>query len=271
MSIINVEGKLDKVSMAASQEVEGEKFVKTADINLEVKDVYQSTISIENKLKEMGGFVTESRLNNVLITEKTFPISDEKATLVREYYVENTMQVRVPTVGLGDFLQFVSDKKLFLHHRNIIAKDVTANAKMVDLEKERLSKNQEKINQIKTNAKSIEQSNENNSEMNLQKISEFNLQDELKYSTVDIYLREPKNSLSEIEIPNPNGISSKYNVSFGYEIKTAFVDGFYVFQEFLIAMMKVWPFLLILFLGIYFWRNRKGISEKIKFKKSEKE
>ena len=36
------------ISMAASQEVEGKKFVRKADVNMEVSDVYQATIYIEN-------------------------------------------------------------------------------------------------------------------------------------------------------------------------------------------------------------------------------
>ena len=36
------------MSMAASQEVEGKKFVRKADVDMEVSDVYQATIYIEN-------------------------------------------------------------------------------------------------------------------------------------------------------------------------------------------------------------------------------
>ena len=42
----------DSISMAATQEVEGKKFIKTADVNMEVKNVYESTISIDKYLKK---------------------------------------------------------------------------------------------------------------------------------------------------------------------------------------------------------------------------
>lgn len=264
-----VDTLLEPISMAATQEVEGKKFVKTANVNLEVKEVYQATISIENKLKELGGFVTSSQLNSSILNEKMYPVSDEKAILVREYYTENKMQVRVPTIHLGDFLQFVSDKKVFLHHRHIISEDVTANIKMAQMEKERLAKKQGQINQLPITGKNIEQSDENIFENNIQKVSEINLQDNLKYSTVDIYIREPKNRVAEIEVTNSKSSADKYKYDFWYDIKSAFVDGFYIFQRVLIALATVWPLFLVGFLGVYLWRNKKSIKDK--FTKKNKE
>ena len=41
----------DKVSYAASQQIPDKKFVKTAEVSMEVKDVYEATVHIENALK----------------------------------------------------------------------------------------------------------------------------------------------------------------------------------------------------------------------------
>jgi len=119
----------DSVSIAASQTVKDKKFVKTADIDMEVKDVYEATVFIEKQLKDLGGFVTVSRLNSNVISEDTFETSDSEATLVKKFQTENKMQVRVPSEKLGDFLTFINDKKLFLNARIILAEDVTNNAK----------------------------------------------------------------------------------------------------------------------------------------------
>ena len=37
----------DTISYAATQEIRDKKFIKTAEVNMEVKDVYNATISIE--------------------------------------------------------------------------------------------------------------------------------------------------------------------------------------------------------------------------------
>ncbi len=130
----------DSISSVATMQVEGKQFIKSADVNMEVKDVYEATISIEQSLQKLGGFVTSSRLNTQVIDEETFNTSDENATLVRKFQTENAMQVRIPTEKLGEFLTFVNDKKLFLNTRNITASDVTANIQLAELEAKRNSK-----------------------------------------------------------------------------------------------------------------------------------
>ncbi|HMU08338.1 MAG TPA: DUF4349 domain-containing protein, partial [Kaistella sp.] len=48
----------DSISSVATMKVKDKEFIKTADVNMEVKDVYDATISIEKSLNDLGGFVT---------------------------------------------------------------------------------------------------------------------------------------------------------------------------------------------------------------------
>jgi len=258
------------ISMAASQEVEGKKFVRKADVNMEVSDVYQATIYIENTLKEMGGFVTLSNYRSDVLEEKVFPQSDEKSMLVREYITKNQMQVRVPTEKLSDFLKQLNDKNIFLRERIITAEDVSTNIKMAELEKQRMAKHKAQLSQQTNTIKNAEAVNENERELNYQKINDLNLADELKYSTVEIYLSEPKSKISQVEIPNTKSLKNKYQGGFGYSIKEAFADGFYGFQQFLILVAHAWMFILAGILGIFVWKNRKKFWKKSEKKEEEK-
>lgn len=258
------------ISMAASQEVEGKKFVRKADVNMEVSDVYQATIYIENTLKEMGGFVTLSNYRSEVLEEKVFPQSDEKSMLVREYITKNQMQVRVPTEKLSDFLKQLNDKNIFLRERIITAEDVSTNIKMAELEKQRMAKHKAQLSQQTNTIKNAEAVNENERELIYQKINDLNLADELKYSTVEIYLSEPKSKISQVEIPNTKSLKNKYQGGFGYSIKEAFADGFYGFQLFLILVAHAWMFILAGVLGIFVWKNRKKFWKKSEKKEEEK-
>ncbi len=258
------------ISMAASQEVEGKKFVRKADVNMEVSDVYQATIYIENTLKEMGGFVTLSNYRSEVLEEKVFPQSDEKSMLVREYITKNQMQVRVPTEKLADFLKQLNDKNIFLRERIITAEDVSTNIKMAELEKQRMAKHKAQLSQQANTIKNAEAVNENERELIYQKINDLNLADELKYSTVEIYLSEPKSKISQVEIPNTKSLKNKYHGGFGYSIKEAFADGFYGFQQFLILVAHAWMFILAGILGIFVWKNRKKFWKKSEKKEEEK-
>lgn len=257
MTVDSVAVVSDSISMAATQEVEGKRFIKNADVEMEVKDVYDATIAIEKNLKEIGGFVTSSKMNALISSEETFPISDNEAKLVKKFRQVNTMEVRVPTVKLGEFLDFVNNSNLFLHTRNISAEDVSSNILMAKLEEKRMQKTEKNIEKIKNNSEKVSLADGNLQEQNIQKLETFNLNDNLKYSTVTLNLSEPSDRISTIAIANTKNIDNQYRYNFFYNIKNAIVEGFYLIQQLIVALFTIWPFILIAGLVFYFWRKRK--------------
>lgn len=251
----------DTISSAASMQVKDKKFVKTAEVDMEVKDVYDATIFIEKQLKNLGGFVTVSRLNSNVLSAETFETSDSEATLVKKFQTENRMQVRVPTAQLGDFLTFINDKKLFLNSRVILAEDVTNNAKIAALESQKLQQTGKVIDKMKNNGEKVEKTESNLAQNNSQQIQNMKLTDDLKYSTVEIYIKEPQIRVAEIAVINSKNIDNKYKFNFFYDLKNALVEGFYMIQKIIVGLVTIWPILLIGALIIYFVKKRKAISQ----------
>jgi len=249
----------DSVSIAASQTVEGKQFVKTAEVDMEVKDVYDATISIEKQLLSLGGFVTQSRLEAQTMSENTYNISDESSMLVRKYQNQNKMQVRVPTENLGEFLTFINDKKVFLNSRIISAEDVSSNIKFSKLEAERQAKTSTNISQLKTGKDKVKLDDENMSQVNSQKYADEILADNLKYSTVDIYIKEPSINAAKIPIVNTKNIDNEYKYNFFFDVKNAFVEGFYLIQQIFVFLISIWPIVLLGGLVFYFLRRKKNI------------
>lgn len=252
---------MDSVSSVATLQVKDKQFIKTADVNMEVKDVYEATISIENSLKNLGGFVTSSRLNSNIVSENTYNTSDNDATLVRKFQTQNTMQVRVPTENLGDFLTQINNLKLFLNSRNILAEDVTANIKFAELEAKRNTTTAGNIDKIANNKAKVILANENESEGNYQKNAAFQISDQIKYSTVDLFINEPKVRVAEIAVTNTTNIDQKYGSNFFYEVKNALISGFYLIQKLIIGLLSIWPLLLLAAIILYFFKKRK-MTEK---------
>ena len=259
----------DTVSMAATQEIKDRKFVKTADVNMEVKDVYESSIFIEKKLQELGGFVSSSNLNARVLSENTYQTSDEDAMLVRKYQTENKMQVRIPTEHLGGFLTFINDKKVFLNSRIILAEDVTNNARIAELENKNLQETKEVIGKMKNDKDKAELTAQNLAEKQYQNVSNISLADNLKYSTVDIYIQEPTIRIAEIAVTNSKGIDQKYQFNFLYDFKNALQEGFYLIQRLIIGLVTIWPIVLILGAGLYFLKKRKNLDFKVEANKTE--
>ncbi|SHH81021.1 protein of unknown function [Chryseobacterium oranimense] len=247
----------DSVSSAASMTVKDKQFIKTADVNMEVKDVYEATISIEKTVQDLGGFVTHSNLHSNVISEDTYNTSGDEAMMIKKYQSENAMQVRVPTEKLGELLTLINDKKLFLNFRNINAEDVTSNIRYAEMEEKRIKKTSENIDQLKANKDKVKLDNDNMTEGNLQQLANMDTADNIKYSTVDIYIKEPKLRIAEIAVTNTRNIDHKYKFNFIYDAKNAFVEGFYLIQKIAVGLITVWPLILILGIILYFLRKRK--------------
>lgn len=253
----NKEIVADSISSVATMSVKDKQFIKTANVNMEVKDVYDVTISIEKSVQELGGFVTHSDLQSRVISEETYNTSDEDAMLVKKYQTENSMQVRVPTSKLGELLTLINDKKLFLNSRIINAEDVTSSIKYAELEGKRMKKTGENISELKTTKDKVKMSDENMSEENQQQLENLDVTDNLKYSTIDIYIKEPKLRIAEIAVTNSKNIDNKYKFNFFYDAKNAFVEGFYLIQRIAVGLITIWPILLIAAAIIYLLRKRK--------------
>lgn len=252
----------DSISSVATMKVKDKQFIKNADVNMEVKDVYETTISIEKSVQELGGFVTISNLQSNVISEDTYNTSDENAVLVKKYQTENRMQLRVPTERLGELLTKINDKKLFLNSRQINAEDITSSIKYAQLESKRIEKNSKNISELKSNKDKVELDNENMAEDNQQQLANMDVTDNLKYSTVDIYIKEPKIRVAEIAITNTKSIDDKYKFDFFYSAKSAFVEGYYLIQKIFVGLITIWPILLIGAAVFYFARKRKPVKKQ---------
>ncbi|WP_144283393.1 DUF4349 domain-containing protein [Chryseobacterium echinoideorum] len=258
----------DSISSVATMSVKDKQFIKTANVDMEVKDVYDATISIEKSIQELGGFVTHSNLQSRVISEETYNTSDENAMMIKKYQTENSMQVRVPTAKLGELLSLINNKKLFLNSRIINAEDVTSSIKYAEMEGKRIKKTSENISELKTTKDKVKMSDENMSEENLQQLANLDVTDNLKYSTVDIYIKEPKLRIAEIAITNSKNIDNKYKFNFMYDVKNAFVEGFYLIQRIIVGLITIWPVIIIFALGFYFYRKSQS-NKRLKIKTTD--
>lgn len=247
----------DTVSSAATTEIKGKQFIKTANVDMEVKDVYDATISIEKTVQDLGGFVTHSKLQSNTISEETFITSDEDAMLVKKFQAENNMQVRVPTENLGELLTLINDKKVFLNSRIINAEDVTSNIKFAELENKRIKKTSENITQLKINKDKVTMGNDIMEEDNQQQLSNLSVADNLKYSTVDIFIKEPKLRTAEIAVTNTQNVDNKYKFNLIFSLKNAVIDGCYLIQKLIVGLVTIWPIILLAGVVFYFVRKRK--------------
>lgn len=49
----------------------------------------------------------------------------------------------------------------------------------------------------------------------------------------------------------------KYKFNFLYDVKNAFVEGFYLIQKIIVGLISVWPLLIIVGIIVFFLRKRR--------------
>lgn len=254
----------ESVSSAAGTALNGRQFLKTASVDMEVKDVYAATVSIEKTLKDLGGFVTSSHLATNVLSSETFNTSDTQAVLIKKSQAENRMRIRIPAENLSEFLQNINSQKLFLNTRIISAEDVSAKLKYAELESKRAQAAAQNITQLKNTADKVKMADQNLREDNDRQVSVMTMTDQIQYSTVDIYIKEPQLRIAEIPVANIRNIDNQYKFNFLYDAKNAFVEGFYLIQSIIVGLIRIWP-LILLGTGIFFLIR----SRKIRFTKPQ--
>lgn len=254
-------------STAATYQDPKRKFIRTADLSMEVEDVYRSTTKIESSISRLGGFVTESRLNSRILSAETFPVNSDSALEVRKYAVNNEISLRIPQKELGEFLFSLGEEMKFLYFRNISAQDVSLNFIIAELEKERLNSANDKLDdlanekgKIKDKQSVINNVNSNQSEINNKKIRTMKMDDEVAYSTVTLLIAE-KTKIAETMVINPKTYEDKYRPGFFYRAKVSATEGFYFFQTICIGLLYVWPLWLLGILVYFFVKFQRKKTE----------
>lgn len=252
-------------STAATYQDPNRKFIRTADLSMEVENVYKSTTNIERKISEIGGFVTQSNLQSNVISQEIFPIDSDSAKEVKKYTVNNSMTVRVPQLELGNFLLSLGDEIKFLNFRNISAEDVSLSFVMSELEKERLDKTSGKLDKMTDQTGKITDKqdivndvDDKHSQINHHKISTMKMKDNVAYSTISLQLTE-KEKVAETTMVNLKNYDDKFRPDFWYRAGNSVKDGFYLFQSVCVGVLYLWPLFvtaILVFIG-FKWYNKK--------------
>ena len=252
-------------SSAATVNVEGKKFVKTADISMEVKDVYQSTLNIEQSVSSVGGYVTESDLQSHVLSEEVSPLNEDSAKEIKKYYLTANLTVRVPNAKMGDFLMILNQEVQFPNYRIIKAEDVTLNLRSSDLDIQKLQNSQNKLDtllkqkgNISRKSEIVENREEKADQINQNRIKKLDLNDKISYSTLSIQL-EGKPKIKTTIIANTDK-----SIDFsGLKYKTlhALEGGLYYLQNVVVALLYLWP-LWILCVIVYFLYKKKRYFNK---------
>ncbi|UTW61634.1 DUF4349 domain-containing protein [bacterium SCSIO 12741] len=227
------------------------KFIRKADLRFEVDDVYRSTAQIEQIAIRQGGFVTSGDLQSQVIRTETYPTDQESAIEVTEYETNCYVTLRVPAENLHQTLTQVAGEVKFLHKRTLEADDVTLKLVEQEMAQKRAQNGQKRLTGDRKRIKSKNLAELENlayhreTDRDLAILRHFSLEDEVAYSTITIAMVQD-HQITQKVVPNLNAIRENNAPGFGQRLGKNLAFGFELIQEIVLALMNVWPFLLVL-------------------------
>ena len=212
------------------------KIIKTASLNVEVKDYNVFSTSLKEKIKGLGGYIAQEEQSQ------------------SDYKIENSVTIKIPVDQFDNAVVQLTTNSQKLNEKKITSQDVTT--EVVDTKSRMEAKKQVRLRymDLLKQAKNMEEILKVQSEIN-------GIQEEIEsaagrteylghssvFSTINLTYYQILNS------------SAKYNEkpSFGIELSNAFKNGWSWIGDLFVGLVSVWPLLLLIFTGIVIYKRTK--------------
>ena len=230
------------------------KLVKTADMRFKVKDVQHTGEEISDLTVAFHGMVMH-HANSSTIEKSTDVVSSADSVMrFSSYYTDADMTVKIPSDKMEDFMNRVSHMAVFVNTRNMDIQDKTLDYLASQLKVTGRSQfiAQHKTGKIKI--KNIDDVLALNDDQIDKQIDNRRIEDAVKYSTIGLNFYQSNTVAKELIV---NDDPSNYTLPFFTRLGNAFMSGWYIFNETLIALTHIWVFIALALVGYYGFRYYK--------------
>lgn len=233
---------------------EKRKFIRTAELKFQVKDVIESTNAIEQITSRNGGFVNHTDLKSTIDNVTNKAVSEDSSLETTYYTVLNSIILRVPDSKLDSTLKEISSQIKFLDHRIIRSDDVSLQLLANELTQIRSTKNSDRlIRASDERGKKLRETIDvedilasNHTDFDNARLNILSLKDRIKFSTVSISIYQ-RQALKRELISNDKNID-EYQPGFGNQIAESFNFGWEIIKSLILAITKIWGILVLLIL-----------------------
>jgi hypothetical protein len=240
--------------------------IRTADIKFKVKNLRQATLSIEDIVNELGGYIESSNLSSFIERVTEQQISRDSAEYMKYYSLSNSMRIRIPNKQFNNLLKSLAPFVDYLDYRNISADNVTIDIISKNLTQKRsqlYSRRLQKSVDNKPNNK-LEDIIDAENNMNYQreqedaaKIEMLKLKNRIDLSTVSLQIYQ--NNIVYIEKAVISGSNNEYKLSFGNRMLNSLKNGYGMIECIVLLLADIWPILIIIALiPLLYKRYYKG-------------
>lgn len=246
----------DQMTSSAASYIDGNrKFVRTANADFRVKDVYQSAMAIEDIVSKLQGFVVTNQINSNIERVSRYPIGDAKLMELAEYTVRGNLTVRVPSDKTQDLLRALAAQMDFLDQRNFEAHDVQFELLRKQLEFLRNQEAQKQLGDLSTSPgkiadKAMVISGQNDAKANRDEaaVMQKEVEDKVAFSTINLSLYQ-LGKVRKTEVDDVDAIAKAIRPSFFSRLFNSASSGWYGLLDIVVELFAVWPLWLAIGLG----------------------
>jgi hypothetical protein len=217
------------------------KIIKTADLNIEIKEYHSYSKGIREKIKGLGGYMAQE---------------EQKQD---DYKIENIITIKVPVDQFDNAINQLSANVEKLNEKKITSQDVTA--EYVDTRSRMEAKKQvrNRYMELLKQARNMQEILDVQSEINA-------IQEEIESAAGRIEYLGQSSAYSTInltyyQVLNPSAKTDD-TPGFGHQIADAFRTGWGWITELFIGIVSIWPLVIAIGFGIAFFRKNKAERSK---------
>ncbi|WP_348944751.1 DUF4349 domain-containing protein [Chitinibacter sp. FCG-7] len=255
-------------SSTNSQTPENRQLIRQAQARFRVKDVYQSSMQIENIVAKLGGFITQNHIESQQYAQHERKQANGRILRLTEYTLNGNITLRVPSAETQNLLHALAPLVLFLDERDFTAQDVALELLQQQLAQARNQSSAQALgNTDSTTAASATErilaQNQLQARQDEALIQSKLIADQVAFSTIRLNLYQDRQiSRSEHEDISAELLAAE--PAFGERVLAALQAGWKGTLEVIIALSHLWPLLLIaaIISLSWIWHRYKESSAK---------
>ena len=246
----------DKFNEAADISISGlaadsVKLVKTAAINVKVKNAQKGAKAVADIVQGLNGMITHQSIESNEGPTKELKISNDSVLIITAYTPSAVLTARIPTENLEDFIFAITDQSDFVYNASLDIEDKSlsylshqfqekARTKALAIDTAKLPRRLTAVQAINISDEAINRD-----------IARRQIDADVNYSTVSLHLTQ--NALIRKEVVVNNRLD-EYHLPFAQRFQDALKAGAEFFLVFIVALSHFWVFILLALAAWLTWK-----------------
>ncbi|MDQ3056872.1 MAG: DUF4349 domain-containing protein [Pseudomonadota bacterium] len=252
----------DQVASSANTYTDARrKFIRTAQANFRVRDVYKSALAIEDVVAAQGGFVVKNHISTQAQGSQTRPAGNGRLLELTQYTVHGELVVRVPSDNAQAFLRAIVGQMEFLDQRNFEAMDAQFALLRRQLEYRRSQESQLQLGQaVDGGGKLVDKADVIGAQTGSKAardealVAHAEFEDKIAFATIDLSMYQSPN-LRQTELIDVDAAFRQHRQGFFVRLGESMAAGWYGILDVLVALMALWPVWLEVLVGALAYRR----------------